>query len=189
MNDRIEEYCSVFIVVLLVLLSCTDKGKSEFEKGMKLQRLGKYKEAITVYDSLIDKYTNSIWVDSAESRKATLYAVLYGPDISSVQYLVEEYIYDKLFKIDSLGGTHSVRKSGIEVKDVKIEERFSYNASNDYYPLKIAISYFILDKDASKRVGGESLFTKFFRVNFSKDNYGNWQMISPGWDYWIFLVD
>lgn len=262
---------SLLVIILIILAGCADKAKPEFQKGMELQQQYKYENAIAVYDSLVGRYPNSIWADSAKkeiefckeilqkindafeessnflkqkkydeadariqevltiklnktteekieehrkeikNKKAIAHANLYGPPVSSVKYIVTRYVYVDVFKritinivddnletirvdtswfrVDSSRGSHTVQKSGIEVKEVTIQERFSYNDQKYYYPLEIAINYVVFDTDGSNRVGWENQFTKFFRVNFAKNKYGNWEMIDPDWHYLVFLRD
>jgi hypothetical protein len=125
-------------------------------------------------------------------RKSYVYNDVFKQTITNVlDDNLENVIRDDTswFRIDSSQGSYTVSKAGIEIKDITIKERLAYNEQKDYYPLKIAVNYVVFDTDGSKRVGWESQFTKFFRVNFAKNKYGNWKMIDPDWHYLVFLRD
>jgi len=63
-----KNYIVLLITTLIILSGCADKAKPEFQKGMELQQQYKYENAIAVYDSLVGRYPNSTWADSAKKE-------------------------------------------------------------------------------------------------------------------------
>jgi len=67
----------VFLLTLpFLLLSCSGGGRSVYEDGLKAQQEGKYKEAMELYQQVIDENTAGVWVEQAKKHIEECQAML-----------------------------------------------------------------------------------------------------------------
>lgn len=65
---RVKWPSMVVCILLTFLLGCGDfKAKSEYQKGMKLQKCYEYQAAINKYEAVVSNYSKTQWADSAQS--------------------------------------------------------------------------------------------------------------------------
>jgi outer membrane murein-binding lipoprotein Lpp len=151
-NRMHRRNCIVLLItILMILAGCADKAKVEFQKGKELQEQYEYEGAIVVYDSLVGKYPDSPWVDSAKQEVEVCKAVLQQID-------------------DAFGESSSfIKKGKYDKADSKIQEILTLKVSES---VKIQVEQYRKDIADAKEVARRSSFDYVIKTVVGRMNKG-----------------